>query len=396
MWTLGIDVAKRSHRATLLDEDGQAVFRNLAVQHSREGVEQLCQRLAETGQPAADIRVGMEATGHYWMVLYESLVQAGYAVEVINPLVVAARRNITIRGTKTDSADALLIAHLLRETRLKVCAIPDRQVGQLRDLTRLRFQCAHTVKAEKTRLVSLLDLAFPEYRQHFADLFGAASRAVLAQFPTADELARVDIRRLTRLLKDASRGAFGRDQAQTLKASAKVSFALTHRSQHLSLEIRFVMERVNLLIDQIAQLDEQLQDLMTEQQSLLRSVPGLGPVWAPTVLAEILPVFHPEDQHGAGKFVATAGLDVKQFDSGDQVGRGRMSKRGSRYLRTAVMQACEIAVFKSHDPLFTQIYQRHIDRGKHHLVALTHVANKMLHVVFSVMKNNRPYTPILN
>ncbi len=396
MWTLGIDVAKRSHRATLLDQDGQAVFRNLAVQHSREGVEQLCRRLAETEQLAADIRVGMEATGHYWMVLYEVLILAGYSVEVLNPLVVAARRNITIRGTKTDSADALLIAHLLRETHLKVCAIPDRQVRQLRDLTRLRFQCAHTVKAEKTHLVSLLDLAFPEYRQHFADLFGAASRAVLAQFPTADELARVDIRRLTRLLKDASRGAFGRDQAQALKAAAKDSFALTHRQQHLALEIRFVMERVNLLIDQIAQLDEQLRDLVSEQQTLLQSIPGLGPVWAPTILAEILPVFHPEDQHGARKFVATAGLDVKQFDSGDQVGRGRMSKRGSRYLRTAVMQACEIAVFKSHDPLFTQVYQRQIDRGKHHLVALTHVANKMLHVVFSVLKNNRPYTPILN
>ena len=89
-------------------------------------------------------------------------------------------------------------------------------------------------------------------------------------------------------------------------------------------------------------------------------------------------MFHPEDQHGARKFVATAGIDVMQFDSGDQVGRGRMSKRGSRYLRTAVMQASEIAVFKSHDPLFT------------------HVANKMLHVVFSVMKTKRPYTPKLN
>lgn len=86
------------------------------------------------------------------------------------------------------------------------------------------------------------------------------------------------------------------------------------------------MERVNLLIDQIAQLDEQLRDLVSEQQTLLQSIPGLGPVWAPTILAEILPVFHPEDQHGARKFVATAGLDVKQFDSGEQVGRGRISK----------------------------------------------------------------------
>jgi len=395
MWTLGIDVAKRRHRATLLGDDGEPVFRNVVVVHSREGVDQLLQRLSDTGQSADGIRVGMEATGHYWMVLYEALVQARYTVQVINPLVVAARRNITIRGTKTDSADALLIARLLRETHLKICAIPDVQVRQLRDLTRLRFQCAQTAKAEKARLVSLLDLAFPEYHDHFSDVFGASSRVVLAEYPTAEQLAKVDVRRLTRLLKQASRGQFGREQAQSLKAAAKSSFALASRSQHLELEIRFVVERLNLLIAQISQLDQRMKEFLTEQQALLQSIPGLGKVWAPTVLAEILPVFHPESKHGAGKLVATAGIDVRQSDSGDRTGRGRMSKRGSQYLRTAVMQAAEVAVFKSLDPLFTRVYERHIERGKHHLVALSHVAHKMLHVIFSVLKNNRPYTPIL-
>ena len=289
-----------------------------------------------------------------------------------------------------------MIADSLNETHLKVCAIADVQVQQLRDLTRLRFQCAQTAKDEKQRMVSLLDLAFPEYHDHFADIFGASSRAVLAEYPTAEQLATVDVRRLTSLLKQASRGRFGREQAQSLKAAAKNSFALASHSQHLALEIRFVLERVNLLIEQIAQLDQRLKEFLTEQQVLLQSIPGLGKVWAPTVLAEILPVFHPECKHGARKFVATAGIDVRQTDSGEHTGKGKMSKRGSRYLRTAVMQAAEIAVFKSHDPLFTTIYDRHIERGKHHLVALTHVANKMLHVVFSVLKNNRPYTPILN
>ena len=45
MWTLGIDVAKRRHRVTLLDDDGQTVFRNVAVEHSREGLDRLLQLL---------------------------------------------------------------------------------------------------------------------------------------------------------------------------------------------------------------------------------------------------------------------------------------------------------------------------------------------------------------
>ena len=73
-----------------------------------------------------------------------------------------------------------------------------------------------------------------------------------------------------------------------------------------------------------------------------------------------------------------------------------MSKRGSQDLRTAVMQAADVAVFLAKDPLFKGIYDRQKARGKHHTVALSHVAHKMLHVIFSVLKNQRPYTPMLN
>ena len=95
---------------------------------------------------------------------------------------------------------------------------------------------------------------------------------------------------------------------------------------------------------------------MIQQQQLLRSLPGIGPVWAPTLLAEILPVFHPELPHGAKKRVAAAGLDVRQHDSGESTGKGKMSKRGSKYLRTAIMQAAEMAIFTAHDPLFSATF----------------------------------------
>lgn len=395
MWTLGIDVAKRRHHATLLDEDGKVVFRNCVFAHSREGVGGLLDRLAETEQSPAGIRIGMEATGHYWMVLFQELTEAGYTVVVINPIITAARRNVTIRGTKTDAVDSVLIAKVLREESPKVSAIPDKDVAALRKLTRLRFECAQAAVREKLRLISLLDLVFPEYGDHFSDLFGATSREILAEFPTAQHLAKVDIRRLTRVLREASRGRLGRDHAERLKAAARNSFAFTSNNETFALEVRFLVERINLLIDQIAQLDRQLGAFLPDEQKLLQSVAGLGKVWAPTVLAEVLPVFHPELQHGAKKFVATAGLDVQHRDSGEMNSKGRMSKRGSKYLRTAVMQAAGVAVFLVGDPLFKAVYDRQKARGKAHTVALSHVANKMLHVAFSVLKNRQPYKPAL-
>ena len=86
MWTAGIDVAKRSHTATLLDEQGRTVFRKVRFPQSREGFDAFLARLADTKQATAGIRIGMEATGHYWTLLYEYLSRAGYDVVVINPI----------------------------------------------------------------------------------------------------------------------------------------------------------------------------------------------------------------------------------------------------------------------------------------------------------------------
>lgn len=262
-----------------------------------------------------------------------------------------------------------LIANILREADPKFSAVPDDEVRQLRNLTRLRYECNHTFLAEKQRLIGLLDLVFPEYADHYSDIFGAASRELLAQYPTAEDIKKIDIRKFTRILKEASKGRMGRVKAQQLKSAAKNSFSMAGTNLSFTLEIKFLVQRMNILLEQMGELEKQIKKYMKEKQKLLQTISGIGPIWAPAILAEILPVFHPEDKNGARKFVAAAGLDVRLNDSGDKKGTGKMSKRGSRYLRTAAIQAAEVAV----------------------LVAISHVANKLLHVVFSVLKNQKPY-----
>ena len=71
------------------------------------------------------------------------------------------------------------------------------------------------------------------------------------------------------LLQKASRGRMGRAHAQQLKEVARHSFALTGRSDTLTLEIRFVVERINLLLDQIKQLDQRFDAFLTQQQFAL-------------------------------------------------------------------------------------------------------------------------------
>jgi len=232
MLSLGIDVAKRRHNATLLDEKGQSVFRNFSFAHSKPGIESLLKKLQDTGQGPLEIMVGMEATGHYWMVLFQHLNKAGYQVVVINPIVTSARRNVTIRGSKTDSIDSALIAQLLRESNLRVSAVPEENLRVLRDMTRLRYECSHAAIKEKQRLIALLDLAFPEYRDYFTDIFSSTSRELLIHFPTAEQIARVDLKSLTKLLTKASYGRMGREHAKALKEAARASFSLTGNTKY--------------------------------------------------------------------------------------------------------------------------------------------------------------------
>jgi transposase len=72
-------------------------------------------KIKQVGFSNENLLIGMEATGHYWMTLYHFLSNMGFQIRSINPLMSAARRNVGIRGTKTDSADAELSANILRE-----------------------------------------------------------------------------------------------------------------------------------------------------------------------------------------------------------------------------------------------------------------------------------------
>jgi len=395
MWTLGIDIAKFKHNASLLDESGRVVFKNLFFTNDGVGLEKLLNRIAETGRSPAGIVAGMESTGHYWTLLYQHLKQRGFEVQLINPLITSARRNIGIRGGKTDGIESLQIAKLLREIDLKKSALPDATVAELRSLTRMRFELMQDAVAEKIRLISLLDLAFPEYKDHFTDVFGRASREVLHNFPTAELLAKVDVRRLTGIISKASRGRMGRSQAEALKEAAQNSFARCLSNQTLEIEIKHLVDRLNLLLKQIDELEKRIADYLPDQQKLLQTIPGIGKVWAPTILAEVMPIFNPERRDGGSAFVAQAGLDPKMNQSGCSEGKARMSKRGSKYLRTALIEAASVAANTAKDPMFKAIYDKQIAKNKPHMVAVSHVANKLCHVIFAVLKNQKAYKPII-
>ena len=159
MFYCGIDIAKRKHAVALLDEHGHSHKAVFTIENNQSGMETL---LAEL-KPLGEVRIGLEATGHYWLVLYDVLTRNGYSVSVLNPMQIAAYRKSGLRKVKNDSTDAVWIADFLRISNAPPSIQEIPILMQLRELTRFRFWLSEQIGDCKRKLLTILDRVFPEY-----------------------------------------------------------------------------------------------------------------------------------------------------------------------------------------------------------------------------------------
>ncbi len=279
MFFCGIDVAKHTHAVLVLDGAGRVVQPAFSVDNRREAFERLATILAALLEPVV---IGMEATGHYWLALYDDLTQRGYAVTVINPLQVAAYRRSGIRKVKTDSSDAFWVADFLRIAAPPPTSRDMPILLQMRELTRFRFWLTDQIGDCKRKILSILDRVFPEYETLFSSVFLTSSRALLKEAATAQEIAAFDLAELTQLLQQSSRGQFGQSKAQAIYNAAQQSVGVGFLVEAVRVEMRCLLQQVDLLQEQITQLDE------ASAQESLRLFEEMGVLEEEVRLAEAL------------------------------------------------------------------------------------------------------------
>lgn len=391
MHYVGIDIAKRGHVVAVRGADGEPCGQAVGFGNDERGFSALLGRLAELGVDCSDCIVAMESTGHYWIALWEFLSERGWPVAVVNPVLTDAYRKMdSLRKTKTDKVDALVIAGFARFRGLGPTSVSPEVTDGVKQLTRYR---AHLVKertALKNRATACADRVFPELAEVVGGMKSATARALLRDFGTPGRIAETDIRTLEKAVRTASRGRFGRAKAEEVKAAAKRSVGATFAAESVAFELKSLVDTVEYLDRQIDELEaEACREMDQEVRALLTSIPGIGDVSAATIAAEI---GAPERFESPKKLVAYAGIDASASDSGDfESAENHMSKRGSSYLRYALMTAADRA--RVHDPYFGDYYDSMIARGKHHYVAVSGVARKLCGVILAVLRERRPYEP---
>lgn len=128
---------------------------------------------------------------------------------------------------------------------------------------------------------------------------------------------------------------------------------------------------------------------LRDQERLLCSITGIGPLTADRLMAEL-----PDIGHFASpkELVAYAGLAPKVHESGRSVRRRRsLSRQGHAQLRAWLFMPTLVAI--RHNPVMAAHYHRLCAAGKPKMVAVVAAMRKLLHIVFGVLNSNRPFDP---
>jgi transposase len=384
MYYCGIDVGKHSHTVLVIDDNRQVVRPAFSVANDRAGLEEMATVLSHYhGQ----LHIGLEATGHYWLNLYSVLSQRDLVLTVINPMQVRAFHSTDIRRRKTDSIDAYWIAEFVRFSHPLASSAETPQLLQLRELTRFRFRLTQQMGDCKRKIISILDRVFPEYEKIFSDVFLQTSRRLLHEAVTAADFAELDLAELEAILSRSSRGRFGRDKAEQIQSMARQSVGVSFLTDAIHVEMSCLLQQIDLLDQQRATVDAQVETLMADIPQHILSIPGIGPVTGAMILAEIGDITRfPSPE----KLVAYAGIDASVYQTGQFQGdQMHMSKRGSHYLRYALWQAAMGCLLHNTD--LSAYYQKKRQEGKAHGVAMGALCRKLLARVYIILKENRPY-----
>jgi transposase len=311
----------------------------------------------------------MESTGVYWKPVF-NILEGRFELLLVN-----AQHMKQVPGRKTDVKDCEWIAQLLQCGLLKASFIPPQPIRELRELTRQRTQLIGERSAVVNRIQKVLEDANIKLGSVASEVLGVSGRAMLEAM-IAGEQDPVKLADLAR---------------KRLRAKIpELQLALRGRvTDHHRFLLRLFLEQVDHLENLMGQLSSRIEMVMAsveEAATRLDTIPGV-------------------DRHMAEILVAELGTDMSRFPTeghlcswagmcpgnNESAGKRRTGKttRGSRWLRTGLVQAAWAASHTKNTYLSAQYRRLAARRGKRR--ALVAVGHTILVIVYQLLKKGTNY-----
>lgn len=325
---IGVDLHKKTCYVTVMSSGGK-IKKQTEISTETDQVSRFFKRYA--GMPVA-----VESTMN-WMPFYENLENLGCKVVLSNPL---ATKAIAAARIKNDKVDSRVLADLLRTDYLPLAYVQTRQVRDLKELVRERYFYVCERTKVKNKIHSIL---FKTNKQHdFSTLYTNKGMAWLKTL----EL----------------RGLYRTEMDRLLLTLA-----------HLSGQIDSVSE----IIENTAQADYDCRLLMT--------IPGISYYSALMIKSEIGDISRFAN---ADKLCSYAGLIPSTYQSADKTRYGRITKRGSKWLRKTLIDATTSNA--RHDNRLSCHYRK-LKKSKGTGKAKVAAARKLCTIIFAMLTDKQPF-----
>lgn len=326
---IGVDLHKKTCYMTVMDRDG-VVSKQTEIKNDREDIDKFFKIYDK------DSKVAVESTMN-WIPFYEQVEKMGFEVVLSNPLMTKA---VAAARIKNDKVDSKILAELMRTNFLPTAYIQPKEIRDLKELIRQRAVYVDMQTKIKNKVHSVLFKTGAKCP--FKSMFSQAGRKWLVEL----ELAPVYRLELNRYL-------------QTLEA-----FDLQLKEMEKDIELK-------------AKADYDCK--------LLCTIPGVGPYTALMIKSEIGDIARFQS---AGKLCNYAGLIPSTYASGEKIRTGKITKRGSKWLRKALVGAITSC---SRNTNKISIFYKKLKKSKGTGKAKVAAARKLCSVIFAMLTDKQPF-----
>ena len=374
---VGIDISKYKHDCFIMSNLGEIIVENLSFENNKKGFQQFLDLLKPYDN--TNVRIGLEATGHYGLNLKLFLEKNNYTFMEFNPLLIKEfSKSLSLRKTKTDKVDSMTIVQKLLSVPYKPNSKLFYHKYSIKSLVRLRESLVKQRSKYMVRMTNVLDVIFPEFKPFFSNRFSVTSIYILDKYKTVDKIATM---RDFDTLKSISRGHFTYSKFVKLKDLAKNSIGESNEIYELQLQI--VLNLYKEIDTKIDSIDNQISTIVKELNPPTLSIPGIGVISCATIISEFGDI---SNFSSPSKMLSFAGLEPSVIQSGTMSSKGKMVKRGSGYLRYALMNVAMVVI--ANNRTFYDYYYKKRSEGKSHRVALSHICKKLIRVIYVLETKN--------
>ena len=392
---VGIDVASEKHDVCIMSEHGEIFKSIFQIKNSKSEYKKLLGYINDAKKLFNDskVRIGIESTGVYSTTILNSFNDdKDCSVVFINPLLTNMfQLSLKVHYAKTDKIDAKGICIFLSKNKdFYTYTPPLYTILQIKSLYRELIKYNKLINMTTNALTGKIHVVFPEFLRFFPKLKGVLPFELLKLYPIPSAYKGKHKDALANFCSKTSYGHFSEEQVEALLKAANETVGVYSSSDGL-----IIKQLVNIILLYRQSKEEIIKELVTltkEHCPNLLSIPGIGAICAAGIIGEIGRI---DNFRNADSLLAYAGLNPIVYESGKYKAENtKISKRGSSYLRNAIIISSRIIV--KHDPTFMAYFNKKINEGESYNCAIGHVSKKLVRVIFHILKTNCEYQPINN